>query len=144
MTQSGIAAGSIEAQIKQIQARTAEMAQQGQELQQRLGSIVGSATSRNGLATVSTGSGGILRSVVPGAGAEAASPAEFAAAIMEAYALASRQAAEQAAEVARSITGRDSQIMKLMREALPPVPVAEERGARSFEDGDDDAPGFTR
>ena len=101
--------------------RAQEMAARATEAGGRLAALEVAASSRNGAATVTVGSGGILKRIVAERGASRLSPDQLCTAIMQAYALASRQAAEQASEVMGLALGRDTEAMRLLRAAMPPV-----------------------
>lgn len=63
----------------------------------------------------------MLKAVRPGPGAGKVDATHLCAAIMEAYGAAARQAAAEASELMQSITGRDTRVMQMMRDAMPPA-----------------------
>jgi DNA-binding protein YbaB len=112
--------------VRQLNQQMATMASQAREAAEQLNQIAVSATSRNRAVTVTVGSGGILKSVKPGPAAAGASAAHLCSAVMEAYGQASRQAAEEASALMQRVTGKDTQVMQMMRAAMPQDPDEEQ------------------
>lgn len=109
---------AIQANIR----RAEEMAARAKAAGAQLAALTVSATSYDEEVTVTVGSGGILKGIVAGRAAAGLAPDQLCAAIMQAYAVASRRASEQASEVMASAIGRDTESMRLLRAAMPPEP----------------------
>lgn len=119
------AVGDPHQAVQQLLARTSEMARRAQAAGERISQIAVTVTSRNRAVSVTAGSGGVLKAVTPGPAASGMSPVQLCAAVMDAYARASRQAAREASDVMAEATGRDTKAMQMMRDALPPDPDAD-------------------
>jgi DNA-binding protein YbaB len=113
--------------IRQLNQQVTAMADQAREAAGQLNQIAVTVTSRNRAVTVTVGSGGVLKSIKPGPAGNDVSAAHLCTAVMEAYAKASRQAAEEASALMERVTGRDTQVMQMMRAAMPPDPEEQER-----------------
>lgn len=110
--------------MRQMLERTNELARRAQEAGERIAALSVTESSRNRAVTVTAGAGGILKDVRPGPAASGMSATQLCAAVLEAYARASRHAAVEASELMAEATGRDTKAMQLMRAALPPDPDA--------------------
>jgi DNA-binding protein YbaB len=129
MTQFNVPGGDPQNRMKALIEQASAMSERARVAGERISAITVSATSRNRAVTVTAGSGGVLKSVTPGPAAGGLSAVQICSAVMEAYARASRQAAEEASELMQEATGRDTKAMQMMRAALPPDPDAD-GGAR--------------
>ncbi|HEY3631197.1 MAG TPA: YbaB/EbfC family nucleoid-associated protein [Jatrophihabitantaceae bacterium] len=130
MTQFNVPGGDPQARMKALIEQATAMGERARVAGEQISAIAVSASSRNRAVTVTAGSGGVLKSVTPGSASSGMSAAQICAAVMEAYARASRQAAQEASELMQDATGRDTRAMQMMRAALPPDPDAEDAGAR--------------
>jgi len=113
--------------IRELNEKMAAMAGQAREAAEQLNQIAVTVTSRNRAVTLTVGSGGVLRSIRPGPAGNNVSAAQLCTAVMEAYAKASREAAEEASVLMQRVTGRDTQVMQTMRAAMPPDPEEDVR-----------------
>lgn len=127
MTQLYGVSGDPQARMSELLERANQMSARARDAGERISAIAVSATSRNRAVTVTAGSGGVLKGVTAGPAATGMSANQICAAVMEAYARASRQAAQEASELMQQAVGRDTRAMQKMREALPPDPDAEEQ-----------------
>lgn len=128
MTQFNVPGGDPRNRMKALIEQASVMSERARVAGEQISAITVSATSRNRAVTVTAGSGGVLKSVSPGPASAGMSAVQLCAAVMEAYARASRQAAQEASELMQEATGRDTKAMQMMRAALPPDPDAD--GAR--------------
>lgn len=108
--------------MRQLEQKMAALAERAREAAGQLNQIAVSVSSRSRAVTVTVGSGGVLKSIKPGPAGNDVSATQLCAAVMEAYAKASRQAAEEASALMLQVTGRDTQVMQTMRAAMPPDP----------------------
>jgi DNA-binding protein YbaB len=105
--------------LRELTEQVTKIAARAREAGEQLNRITVEATSRNRAVTVAVGSGGILRSVRPGPAGNSMTAAQVCTAVMEAYGRASRQAAQEASALMEQVTGRDTETMRRMREAMP-------------------------
>ncbi|SHG58737.1 Conserved DNA-binding protein YbaB [Jatrophihabitans endophyticus] len=116
--------GSLKS-AEDLQQETAARVQDARARAQRLGAEIAAnvveARSRNGVATVTVQAAGTLRSVRLSDRAKGMGPAMIAASVMEAYHLATEQAAARTREIATAALG-DERTARLMAELVPDTP----------------------
>lgn len=105
--------------LRGINARAGELRARAEQAQAALAEILMEVRSRDGLATVTVGAGGIMRGLTV-SGTRAA-PEQLSGSIMAAYQEGCRRAAQQAADIMeRHAPG--SPAVAMMRDAVPPDP----------------------
>jgi DNA-binding protein YbaB len=108
-----------DALIRSVSVRSGELRERAERVQAELATILESSQSRDGLATVIVGAGGIMRKISMSPAATRATPDELNAAIMSAYQHGCRLAAEKAAEIVQRFAP-GSPAVAMMRDAIPP------------------------
>lgn len=110
--------------LHNLTARSGELRARAEQMQTELAAILETARSRDGLASVTVGAGGIMRNLVVEPAGSRATPQQLAASIMVAYQQGCRAAAEKAAAIMqRHAPG--SPAVAMMRDAIPPDPEPE-------------------
>lgn len=119
------------AQVDELLADYRRSREQLASVHHRLASVSESATSADGLVTVTVGPGGVLTGLVISAAAYRHPPAELAALIVATTAVAASQAAKVAGELVAPVLPADSDPAALLRgtadltpaELVPPSPL---------------------
>jgi DNA-binding protein YbaB len=127
--------------VAAYQQEVAEIAGRAEEAKERIKSLTGTATSRDGAVTVTVSGAGALLDVSFGAAADRVPRAQLAAAIMAAARQAQAQASQQILAIMEPLVGADSDAMRFVREQIPSPDVEPEEepeqsypGAPEFDD----------
>lgn len=109
---------------KGIDARLTDGRRRREELTAEFAEARFSATSRDQLATVTVGAGGVLQSVQIGERGRSATPVQIGAAVLAAYRVAAMQATEESISVIERMAGPEQ--AAVARELLPQFDGADE------------------
>lgn len=114
--------------LHRINVMSEQLRERAMQMQRELEAVKEVVESRDGIATVTVGAGGILRDLRIGGGS-GATPEHIRTAIMSAYQQGCRAVGEKAADITERFAP-GSPAVAMMREAIPPDPDP---------DGDDSA-----
>lgn len=115
--------------LEGVLQRTGDLRERAELMQAELAAITETVSSRDDLAAVTVGAGGIMRGLTITAGGTRVPPDQLARSIMTAYQSGCRSVAEQAAAVMqRHAPG--SPAVTMMRDAVPPDPEPAEEERR--------------
>jgi DNA-binding protein YbaB len=113
-----------DALLARLRVTSAKLAERAEVAQAELAAVKAVVRSRDGVATVTVGAGGVMRGLQLTTNGARASDAQVSRSVMTAYQQGCRQVAEQAAAImARHAPG--SPAVAMMRDAIPPDPDEE-------------------
>lgn len=107
--------------LRNLNVRSSQLRERAEQMQAELEAILETVQSADGSATVTVGSGGIMRDIAVGAASSRVTPQQLNRAIMTAYQQACRLAAEKAADIMERYAP-GSPAVAMMRDAIPPDP----------------------
>lgn len=113
-----------QASLRELGEQASMLRQRAEQMQAELMAVSETVESRDGIATVTVGAGGIMRDVHIGGGS-AATPERVRQSIMSAYQQGCRVVGEKAADITERYAP-GSPAVAMMRDAIPPDPDSED------------------